>query len=230
MIGAPPHRPILPRPAMIAGFGAGGAQVHPSHRTRRSCSACRPAASRRARRPPPRHPPGWRSNRSCCGGKRRGDLCDDRARRTGQVVPGEPQHDPTRADQRVALAAVVGEAILVDVPGPTVDLDRDPGLEERKVDQVGPRVGAPTRRSRLLAAARRAPARLRNRRGRPPRSAAFNGGRIPPSDRATVGAVHLVERKCRCSARSRNAEPSGSATAASSAVRPRPVTRRPRTW
>ena len=63
------------------------------------------------------------------GGARQGlrDLRDRLRGAAVQVVPGEAEQVPAGPGDRVALAPVSAEARGIDVPGPAVDLDGEPG-------------------------------------------------------------------------------------------------------
>ncbi len=66
------------------------------------------------------------------------DLRDTRQGPIGDVVPGEAQQGPPGGDEGVALPAVVAEPLVVRVPGPPVDLDRDARARVGQVDLPRP--------------------------------------------------------------------------------------------
>src|SRR5918999_5960260 len=74
--------------------------------------------------------------RSCCQRERLSDLGDRFARLRVQPMPGEAQQVPVAAGDVVALAAVVPEALGVDVPRPAVHLDRHALRREGEVDPI----------------------------------------------------------------------------------------------
>jgi len=107
-------------------------------------------------------------------------------------VPGAAQQGPARPREGVALASIGAEPFHVDVPGPPVQLDRDPPCGKGEVDQIGPeRVGEdPARDARIPQQPLDDPLR---RRVRAVGGGGDQPGRSGPSSATEVAAVAGVQ-------------------------------------